>query len=106
MKQIYISQASKSMSHGNGHNEIPRDWLENKCYGNKFIEFCPYKLYIESCPGECPNYNQPKNNVGGKVDSSFSEGTSFRKNSFFTLQHLTQVQKFYKKYGEDWRNGR
>jgi hypothetical protein len=102
-KYISISQSSKNMANHRNHKEIPRDWLEEKCYGNKFIDFCPYKLYIENCPASCPNYNQPINNVGGKVDSSFSEDTSFQKNSFLTLQHLNQVQKFYKKYGEDWR---
>jgi len=109
MKYTSISQSSKSMAHHRNHNEIPRNYLEEICYskdGLKLLGICIYR-HSPNCPGACPNYNQQASLTGltnpvDKLEKTNIEASE--KNSLFVKPPvLNQMQKFYKKYGEDWR---
>jgi hypothetical protein len=90
------------MAHHRNHNEIPRQFLEEICYskdGMKLLGDCPYKHLKNQCPASCPNYNQQNVLIAHDVDK-LEECTLTRVS---VPPVLNQIQKFYKKYGEDWR---
>lgn len=115
MKYISSSQSSKSMAHHKGHNEIPREWLENICYSKDGMKLLGICIYTDSpdCPGSCPNYNQQEQKSGVGVATSGLRHISLvdkleQVDEVIVVYPqtktpvLNQVQKFYKKYGEDW----
>ena len=53
---ISSSQYSNQTSQGRPVKPIPRDFLEQNCYGDTPVLGCKFQHH-EDCPGECPYYS-------------------------------------------------